>query len=368
LEEAAFVNPNLFFRVIVPIHTVNDTALIAISTPDDEFNYFSKLLELKRDDKGTPLFLTLQVRQVCDPCREARKRCRHYEDLLPPWRSAKNQKVTEQIMKSNPDLYAREMLGVVRSNDTLFVFDPKLVDAFYQREPYRFSLTPGVVWVGIDPSGGGSLSNYAIVSMAFERGQNVVIGVDHTDSFRDEEIMGMIRHHLTKIRESQTYGQSLIVVFVEACSDYVHADRLSVEFGKPPFMPILFESKDPKGKGRVGVRTGPHEKIMYVQHLTSALVDGSICFANEMIPEYKPDDRLGPAIMQLCEQLKKYRRVVGPPEDPVFGKFKESFTGKSGSGDKDDLCMDLQICLYHSREKRNQQEFRDFCQRRGIGL
>jgi len=61
LEEAAFIDPNLFFKVVVPIHSVNNTSLIAISTPDDEFNYFSKLLELKRDDKDTPLFLTLQV-------------------------------------------------------------------------------------------------------------------------------------------------------------------------------------------------------------------------------------------------------------------------------------------------------------------
>jgi len=245
LEEAAFVNPNLFFRVIVPIHTVNDTALIAISTPDDEFNYFSKLLELKRDDKGTPLFLTLQVRQVCDPCREARKRCRHYEDLLPPWRSAKNQKVTEQIMKSNPDLYAREMLGVVRSNDTLFVFDPKLVDAFYQREPYRFSLTPGVVWVGIDPSGGGSLSNYAIVSMAFERGQNVVCsqfdGVDsqkrdelaivRVDEFPSSNILSsaQIEHemsacHVKPLRERKRAGRDKFSKAGRATSD--HEDHI----------------------------------------------------------------------------------------------------------------------------------------------
>jgi hypothetical protein len=354
--------------VVVPIHSVNNTSLIAISTPDDEFNYFSKLLELKRDDKDTPLFLTLQVRQTCDACHKERKRCRHNEELLPPWRSAQGQKLAETIMRSNPDLYAREMLGVVRSNDTLFVFEPKLVDEFNISAPYRFTLPPSVVWVAIDPSGGGSLSNYAIVSMTFQRGQSIVIGADHTDSFRDEDIMGMVRHHLTKIRQDATFGSALIVVFVEACSDYVHANRLSVEFGRHPFMPILFEAKDPKGKGRVGVRTGPHEKTLYVQHLTSVLVDHTLCWAHQMIPVYKEDGRFGDIRFQLVEQMKKYRRVVGSPDDPVFGKFKESFTGKSGGGDRDDLCMALQICLYFSREKRNQQDFRDFCMSRGILL
>jgi hypothetical protein len=35
LEEAAFILPELFYQVIVPLLGVKDTALLAISTPQD---------------------------------------------------------------------------------------------------------------------------------------------------------------------------------------------------------------------------------------------------------------------------------------------------------------------------------------------
>ncbi len=175
LEEAAFMNDQLFYRVVVPLMSVNNTAVIAISSPDDEFNYFSKLMNLKRDAKNNiPLFLVIQITQACEACQKAGKRCPHNEALLPPWRSAKRQELTEQIMKSNPMLFEREMLGLMKSSDSLFVFDPVLVDAFHHRPCYRFSLFPKLVWVAIDPSGGGSLSNYAILSMAFQRQHSIV--------------------------------------------------------------------------------------------------------------------------------------------------------------------------------------------------
>jgi hypothetical protein len=175
LEEAAFMNEQLFYRVVVPLMSVNNTAVIAISSPDDEFNYFSKLMTLKRDAKtNIPLFFTVQITQACEACQKLSKRCPHNEALLPPWRSSNRQKLTEQIMRSKPALFEREMLGLMKSGDSLFVFDPVLVDAFCNRPPYRFSLLPSIVWVAIDPSGGGSLSNYAILSMAFQNGQSIV--------------------------------------------------------------------------------------------------------------------------------------------------------------------------------------------------
>ena len=42
LEEAAHMNPDVFRQVVVPLMGVGGTAILAISTPDDEFNYYSK--------------------------------------------------------------------------------------------------------------------------------------------------------------------------------------------------------------------------------------------------------------------------------------------------------------------------------------
>jgi hypothetical protein len=174
LEEAAFINPAMFFGTIVPLMGMDNTVVIGISSPDDEFNYFSKLLELKRPDQKTPLFLTIQITQACEACQKERKLCRHNEALLPPWRTAERQAMIAQIMKADPLLFEREMLGLVRSSDSMFVFDPKLIDEFNLAPRHHFSQPPSIVWVAIDPSGGGALSNYAILSMTFQKGKSIV--------------------------------------------------------------------------------------------------------------------------------------------------------------------------------------------------
>ncbi len=156
-------------------------------------------------------------------------------------------------------------------------------------------------------------------------------------------------------------------MFIEANADYVHANRLSVEFSASEFQPILFECKDPADKGRVGVRSGAAEKFLYVQQLTSVLVDRTLCWNDRLFAPFREDTRFGDTKTQLVEQLKRYRRVISTPDDVAFGKFKESYTGKS-AGEKDDLCMSLQICLHYSRVKRNDSSFRDFCQCRGLLL
>lgn len=50
LEEAAYMDRSMFFDVVAPLMLVEKTAVLAISSPSDEFNYYSTLLELRRPD------------------------------------------------------------------------------------------------------------------------------------------------------------------------------------------------------------------------------------------------------------------------------------------------------------------------------
>lgn len=43
------------------------TSLLAISTPLDEFNYYSKLVEQK-DENGDPFFKTIKAGRICEDC------------------------------------------------------------------------------------------------------------------------------------------------------------------------------------------------------------------------------------------------------------------------------------------------------------
>ena len=46
LEEAAFMKEDIFLQIVSPLMGVDNTAVLAISTPDDEFGYYSELLNM----------------------------------------------------------------------------------------------------------------------------------------------------------------------------------------------------------------------------------------------------------------------------------------------------------------------------------
>lgn len=67
----------------MPILELTNTALLCISTPLDEFNYYSKLVEQK-DENGNPFFKTIKAGRVCDDCsrlpHEQMLKCDHIKD------------------------------------------------------------------------------------------------------------------------------------------------------------------------------------------------------------------------------------------------------------------------------------------------
>ena len=80
----------------------------------------------------------------------------------PPERTAK----VDAIMAVNPELRDRETRGVSGSQ-TRYILDEQTVAALRERGAYRFSeQNPQVLYSAIDPSGGGSASDFAIVTLA----------------------------------------------------------------------------------------------------------------------------------------------------------------------------------------------------------
>jgi len=79
----------VFYEIVVPLLEMDTTALIAISTPQDNQNFYSAMFDLK-DQSGEPFFRNIQVSLICDACRAANKgsECTHNQDLIPPWKSA----------------------------------------------------------------------------------------------------------------------------------------------------------------------------------------------------------------------------------------------------------------------------------------
>jgi hypothetical protein len=176
LEEASFIPPELFQTIIVPLLGVGGTAVLGISTPQGEDNYYSELVDLVDIYDNKPIFKTIHVRQACQACidNDIADKCKHLRDQLPSWKPIGNQDKVEAIMgAANKDTFIRENQGVIKGSSSC-VFRKKTIEKFASRPFYEFTRKPSIIYIGIDPSGGGDQSHYAFVSMAVENNQYVV--------------------------------------------------------------------------------------------------------------------------------------------------------------------------------------------------
>jgi hypothetical protein len=179
LEEAAHLKPALFHNVIVPLLTVQHTAMLAITSPGDEMNYVSILQDLKRPD-GSPFLKNIAIGVVCDKCKEENNAdCKHKLRRLPPWKTEERHDLVLAIYgQQNKEAMMREAGGMVVSSHR-YLFEKKFVDAFKNSARYHFKYEVQLVEIGIDPSGGGTQSDYVIVSKCVDDGNDVVRDLKH---------------------------------------------------------------------------------------------------------------------------------------------------------------------------------------------
>lgn len=149
---------------------------MAISSPSDEFNYYSTLLELKRPD-GSFLFEQVRIGLACKTCMDNGEAaaCTHMTHIIPHWLSVARSELAKLLYQADEASYIREVKGGIAS-DYCYVFDKQLIQSFSRRQPYVFTDPNRVrtIYVGVDPSGGGSASKFAIVSITYVHGRKVV--------------------------------------------------------------------------------------------------------------------------------------------------------------------------------------------------
>lgn len=372
-EEAAFIDQEVIQKVAAPLIGVRDTVTLAISTPDSEDpdNYYNRFLDLKSpEDPEEPMFEIITMGLACDECMRANKasQCTHKSHLLPPWKSEERQRKTAAIMGGTGMMHAQENMGVL-SNKTLFFFPQSLLRNLIEAEPYKWSRNPSMLYVSIDPSGGGAKSNYALVTTTTnEHGAHVIVGMDHTDSYRYEEIELMIRDHLSALRADPRYRHCVIVVFIEANMGFVHVDRIrDVVTGTDVFAPILVPTFDAEGKNRPGVWTTHDRKMGYVLNLRAILAAKLLLYAERLISvTSKPDER---AIK--CEfenQLRAFRRCEKQSATPEFVEARVEVSGKTSRGSRDDLAMCAMMSIYFHLETLASDSLRRTCRTLGVHM
>lgn len=87
LEEAAFMDPSIFYEVVVPLLENRGTALICISTLLDSQNFFTQLCKARNED-GSTVFDVISIERICSNCKrlpllEQKISCTHKEGSVP---------------------------------------------------------------------------------------------------------------------------------------------------------------------------------------------------------------------------------------------------------------------------------------------
>jgi hypothetical protein len=191
MEEAAFIQPEVWTEVVIPLMGVRDTGLAAISTPLDESNYYSSLIN-KTDGRGERIFEVLEARAACQACIETLadpSKCPHVQLDVPSWKSKEKQQVERAMFGGDQSTMLRESFGII-TQDQDGVFMRKRINRMFERERNLLPMDVRHVYVAIDPTGGGP-SKFAIVSGILHQGQlqvRVDCRVDRRVSSRESRV------------------------------------------------------------------------------------------------------------------------------------------------------------------------------------
>lgn len=168
----AYIDPVLFYEVILPLIGVSRTRIIGISTPTkDRFNFFHRMIQLRYPGTDDPVFKTYMVEMVCKYCKRMGQHssCRHELHKLPEWKSASKLEIIKLIYgPDREDMEARENLGLMLG-DQDSIFDDAWLARLERRvlwNNFNPSYRPKVIFTMCDPNAGGR-SQMAIISMAY---------------------------------------------------------------------------------------------------------------------------------------------------------------------------------------------------------
>lgn len=175
IDEAAHIDPQLFYQTILPILQMKDTALLCLSSPEGDDNYYSRLLNLKDPLSGESFFRVFNCFMICKACskleREQAINCDHVPQGA-HWLSQKKSQRLKLLYKTSPALAMREFGGMVVS-DYLPCFRKEEVAYLFDREKHFTQSAPRYIFTSADPNGGGP-SHMAICSAYFMSGTLVV--------------------------------------------------------------------------------------------------------------------------------------------------------------------------------------------------
>lgn len=340
LEEAAFLPLDVFFEVIVPLLEIDTTALIGISTPMDDMNFYSEMFGLK-DERGELFFNTIKIGLVCENCQKSDNptACTHMASWIPPWKSVSKLDMVKALYGSKKDLLARESMGQITQAQSS-VFKMAWINKFVKSNS-DITEEVNVVFTSCDPSGSGS-SEMSIISLTMIRGQVTVVAIDLARHTGHEYIEKLLIGHVEGLRSQAVFKDAWIIFIPEANlgNEASHMKAMLNKYEK------IWTYKD---DGKDGIITTNARKELFAAEAVKHLASSSITVWKDLLLPNPFDHRdysvkKEAMLLKLTSQLAAFSKIV---KKRGHGKPLLIFSGKGPmADDNDDFVMALLIGLY----------------------
>lgn len=358
LEELAVIDPAVLFEVVAPLHQLETTSIIGISTITSDANFMSRFLELK-DEHGEPVFFVKHVYLACDSCRKNKKAstCTHNSFLLPNWSSARKRKIVNAIMQEHEELLAREIGGVANELNRK-AFDAESLKRFELRQRVHLSSAYSYpfIFISIDPNACGKTSDYAIVSFIRHKGKIIIIGMESLPSKNAKENDKLLVDHIKAFESQPMFVNCKKIVLIESNLGN-EASRTEDELTRCKHQGILSHNIHVANEedNKVGFRTDQNTKEQAVYNLRLLLTDDlvDLTSVSYFVTLFQPYQNI---LDLFFKQMASFSEVVKESHIPGT-KAKRFFSGKD-YGAKDDLVMSLMNGLLWSSRFLTETRFR----------
>lgn len=336
----------VFYEVIVPLMEVEGTATICISTPLDEFNFYSELTELK-DDKGQYVFNVKHIKGT----------------VAVPWKSAEGRSRVQAIYGTRSTLFQREIMGEIVGDGENKAFNGDKLKRWFEKPATNgpYDILDNTIFVALDPNGGasgagGPGSDTAIVSFIVLSGRIVIVGLDTHPTMRPEEPRLMLYEHIDALRAQPCFANCKFMFIAEAnCGD--QAQVLSAFLLRRSALGFCDAEIMCQFPQQYGVYTFPGDPERYVLRAREKLAEDGFFFHANLVVANPLSQLKGAALraetMQTFQrQLRNFRASYIVPKT-LQGRVRLAYSGKGDkdgkrtSGAKDDLAMALLIGYYY---------------------
>lgn len=155
---------------------MKNTSLLCLSSPEGDSNYYSGLMNLKREGTNEPFFNVVECFQICAKCRKLDRvkaiQCTHVKSTA-HWLSSRKIKELKTLYKASPEDAIREFGGIVVSDYLPALRKEEIEVAF--KSPAEVTLAPpSFIFTCCDPTGGGP-SMLSIASGYYNNMGDVVV-------------------------------------------------------------------------------------------------------------------------------------------------------------------------------------------------